>query len=157
MVVKSLIMLVNRSLAGRRTARDDKLPYAIFFGVGAMREYKLLQSITAQLGQTPQFIDQRTPDGLGVLTARGPRRIMNQWIRITREALSILSETDPDFAKMDLLSTLTMRIHELAHLQALLENLYETHPEMRVYCSTVDLPAHAACLVGFRPYDRGVS
>lgn len=150
MVTSSLILLASRYLAGRKAAQDHKLPHAIFVGIGALREYQLRKSVTTQLGQTPQFIDQRTPDGLGVLTAPGPRRIMSQWIRITREALSILSETDPDFAKMDLLSTLTMRIHELAYLLALFENLYETHPETRVYCSTADIPAHAACLAGFR-------
>lgn len=150
MVATSLILLARRYLAGGKVARDQKFPYALFVGIGALREMRLRTDVAGQVGQAPQFVDERTPDGFNGLPAPGLRRIMYHWLRVTREAASILSEKDPDFARIDLLSTLTMRIHDLAYLLALFEHLHAGRPEMRVSCSTADLPAHAACLAGFR-------
>lgn len=149
MVAVSLVLLAKRYFAGRKCAADRGLPQAIFIGIGAMREQTLRENVKAQHGFALHFVDQRTPDGFAGLPAPGVVRVTRHWMQSTREALAILSKPDRDFAPMDLLSTLTMRNHELAYLLAWFGNLQDHRPDLPVFCSTADLAAHAACLTGF--------
>lgn len=150
MVVASLVLLLGRYLTGRRVATKSVLPEAIFLGIGAMREQMLRADIQAQLGIEPHFVDQRRAEGFAALPMPSLVQIIRHWVRALREALEILSEPDPDFKPLDLLATLTMRLHELAYLLALFERLHEKRRKSSVYSSTADLAAHAACLAGIK-------
>jgi hypothetical protein len=149
MIAVSMALLVDRYFAGRKAGADRRLPEAIFLGIGAMREQSLRTNVEAELGLIPHFVDQRTPSGFAGLPAPSFARVIVHWIHVTREALATLSNPDPHFPQMDLLSTLTMRAHELAYLLAWFENLHNWRPDMPIFCSTADLSAHAACLSGF--------
>lgn len=148
MILIALILLLKRYIVGRKFAGHTGMPDAIFVGIGALRERQLSEQIAEQLGQTPHFVDQRLPGGFSGLPAPSVLRVFRQWIRVMRAASSIVSVPDPDFKTLDLLSTLTMRVHELAYLLAWFEKLGEERPDILISCSTADLPAHAACLVG---------
>ncbi|MEO1987394.1 MAG: hypothetical protein ABGX47_12235 [Martelella sp.] len=149
MVAIDLILLLNRYIAGRKLEGCANVPDAVFIGIGAMRESQLREEIAEQLGRAPHFIDQRRPDGFAGLPAPGLLGVLRHWTHVMRAAFSILSAPDPDFKPPDLRSTLTMRVHELAYLLAWFEELREARPDILVFCSTADLPAHAACLAGF--------
>ena len=149
LVAVSFALLMKRYLAGHKSVLTGELPGALFVGIGAMRELQLHDDVAAELGVEPHFIDQRTPAGFAGLLTPGPIRVLSHWLRTTRDALSVLSQPNADFAPLDLLSTLAMRNHELAYLLAWFETLRDTRPAMPLVFSTADLPAHAACLADF--------
>ncbi|WP_306253739.1 hypothetical protein [Parvularcula sp. IMCC14364] len=150
MVVVSLVLLLGRYFAGCRVATKKVMPEAIFLGIGAMREQMLRADIQAQLGTEPHFVDELGADGFAALPRPSLTQVIRHWMRAMHEALEIYSEPDPDFKPLDLLSTLTMRLHELAYLLALFERLHETRPQLLIYSSTAGLAAYAACLAGFK-------
>ncbi|WP_297791927.1 hypothetical protein [uncultured Marinobacter sp.] len=120
-------------------------------GIDALREYQIRADLCAEVGEAPFIVDQRTPAGFSSLPAPSIGSVLRQWRRVMSEALAILKEPDVAFEKLDLLSSLAIRIHDLSYLTALFERLRRERPNLRVVFSTADLPAHAACLAGFKP------
>lgn len=149
LILISLALLAKRYVAARNYSTNGVLPEALFLGIAAMREQAIRQEIGAQLGCELRFVDQRSPEGFAGLPLPRMNQIMRLWATSLREALAITSSPDEDFSRLDLLSTFAMRVHELAYLQAIFSQLFKERPNLRIYSSTADLAAYAACLAGF--------
>lgn len=148
----SLALLIRRIRDGRRfRARHSTLSQVIFVGIGALREVQLRDNITIEAGHAPDFVDQRWPEGFSALPVPRIGRVLCHWRKVTGQARAILKDFDSYFAPIDVLTSLVMRVHELAYLLALFEELRAGQPKMRIVFSTADLAAHAACISGFKP------
>jgi len=150
MIAISLLLLAKRSFVGYKVSAKRSIPAALFVGIGAMRERTLRENVEAELGFAPHFVDQRTDLGYAGLPAPRLEQIIKHWMRTIREAIAITGQREPVFGAMDTLSTLTMRLHELAYLMAWFENLRRLNPDISVSFSTADIPAHAACILGMK-------
>ena len=148
MVAISLALLAWRFFAERRIGKATCVPISVFVGIAAMREPLLLKDISSRFGLKPIIIDQRTSKGFSVLPQPNLRLLMRHWIQIIRESLLLLENPNPHFNSLDMMSTLTMRCHELSHLVAIFETAKLERRELKLFFSNHDLPAHAACLVG---------
>lgn len=145
----SLALLAKRIYTAYRCARPvSESPKCLFIGIGAIREKHLISALTERINLVPVVVDQRYPQGYSALSAPPMRRTLHYWRVIMQEARVVLSQRDPDFARLDLLSSIAIRAHELAWLLALFEMLRMERPDISVISSTADLPAHAAILAG---------
>jgi len=145
----SLALLISRLRAVGVVPPPETLPSTIFVGIGSLREFQLVEHISELTRLEPIVIDQRNLEGFSKLLSPRLGAVLRQWFGIMREARSILGEPVPVFQKLDLLSTFTIRSHELAYLLAWFKELRVQHPNIRIVCSTADLPAHAASIAGF--------
>lgn len=148
-LVVSLALLAKRIYAGYRYARPAcDNPKLVFVGIRALREKQLISALTEKTNLAPAVVDQRYPQGYSNLPAPPALRALHYWRQIMDETRIILSHKDPDFARLDLLSSIAIRAHELAWLISLFEMLRIKQPDICITTSTADLPAHAAKLAG---------
>lgn len=148
----SFLLLAKRYYDGRlENEWSGTLPKVLFVGIDALRESQICEDLCTEAGEAPAIVDQRRPAGFSSLPEPSIGSVLRQWCRIMRETLAILKEPDIGFENLDLLSSLAIRVHDLSYLTALFERLRRERPNLRIVFSTADLPAHAACLAGFKP------
>ena len=149
MLVISLLLLLRRVWAQRRLPVRLPLPQAIFIGIDALRENDLRQDLRNRLGHDHVFIDQRQMDHFTLMGRLRLGSALKEWTRLVPLALKCSRDMIKEYDTLELRASLAMRLPDLAHLLEQFRALHAADTETVIACSTSDLPAHAACIVGF--------
>ena len=117
-------------------------------GIGALHENDLRQDLRDRLGHDHVFVDQRHLDHFSLTGRLRLVSAIKEWARLVPLSLKCVRKMAGEYDKLELRATLAMRLPDLAHLLAQFRALRAADKEIVIACSTVDLPAHAACILG---------
>ncbi|UWR35723.1 hypothetical protein K3759_18715 (plasmid) [Sulfitobacter sp. W027] len=150
MLLISLLLLLRRVWAQRRLPRRLPLPQALFIGINALHEIDLRQDLRDRLGHDHVFVDERQMDHFALAGRLRLGSALKEWARLAPLTLKCSRDTVEEYDTLELRTSLTMRLPDLAHLIAQFRELYAADREILIACSTADLAAHAASIVGFQ-------
>lgn len=145
----SLLLLLRRVWAQRRLPERLPLPRALFIGIDALHENDLRRDLRDRLGYDHVFVDHRQMDHFAITGRLRLGSALKEWARLGLLALKCSRNMPAEYDTLELRATLTMRLPDLTHLLAEFRNLYASDQKILIACSTSDLPAHAACIMGF--------
>ena len=145
----SLLLLLRRVWAQRHVPASLPLPQALFIGIDALYENDLRQDLRARLGHDHVFVDQRQMEHFALTGRLRLSSALKEWARLVPQALKCSRDMAEEYDTLELRASLTMRLPDLAHLLSQFRALHAAEKEIFIACSTAELPAHAACVVGF--------
>lgn len=147
-VAVSLILVLLRVRAGRHTEILTPTGPALFIGIHAMREGELRAALKERFGTELKVLDQREMNQFSLAARLTLLAAVRQWASLLRPAYACLAARPKALSRIDVLSSLAMRLPDVTHLLVQLRALQDAKPDIVICCSTADLPAHAAAYLG---------